>query len=140
MLESSDRGVVLKVINAIDVPVTVVDVVARDEFAVFAINEAAERCTGLSNADIAGHLVHYVVPDDIATRLVEEYQACVDRREPVEYDDEHFDPAVARRARTTLVPIAGDNGRVVRIVATSYPLVGASSDDETDSHTKRKVA
>ncbi len=128
MLESSDRRVVLEVINAMSVPVAVVDVVGQEDFVIFAVNRHVELCTGLANAAIAGHMIQYVVPDPAAARVIAQYRRCVETAAPCEYEDEPIGIGVGRGAFTRLEPIMDANGRVIRIVGVSQPRGGNAPD------------
>jgi hypothetical protein len=124
LLASNDRRVVLDAINAMSVPVAVVDVVGPGDFVVFAINRHVERCTGLVNASVAGHMIQYLVPDPAAARVLTNYRKCVETAAPCEYEDEPIGIGQGAGAYTKLEPILDAAGRVVRIVSVSKPRDG----------------
>lgn len=127
MLASNDRRVVLEAINAMSVPVAVVDVVGTGDFVVFAINRHVERCTGLVNGAIAGHLIQYLVPDPAAARVITQYRKCVETAAVCEYEDEPIGIGQGKGAFTKLEPILDAAGRVVRIVSVSQPRDGGKN-------------
>ena len=101
---------------------------ADDQFVYDTINTAAERMTGLSNADVSGRLLTQLFREDVASMLAANYAACLHDRTPVEFERTVPLPLGKLTVRTTLTPIfdAGIHGPVTRLLGVAI--------DITDQH------
>ncbi|PNR00335.1 PAS domain-containing sensor histidine kinase (plasmid) [Azospirillum argentinense] len=97
----------------------VVTVLPDGEFAFDTLNPAHARATGIDPETIRGRLVREAVPPETAAAVIERYSACVAAGGPIDYE-ETLDLPVGRRTwHTVLVPVRGEDGRVVQILGSS---------------------
>jgi len=103
----------------------------RDEptFAVRRVNPAYESKTGLSNEEVRGTPLQEILGTEAARRVETRYRRCVDRREPLEYEEQiPFDDTM-RYWTTRIAPVVVD-GEVRQIVG--------STRDVTDRKRRRE--
>ena len=79
------------------------------------VNRAYEELTGLSTADIQGETPRELLTDKQAAAVESRYQECIDRREPIEYDEELAINGQIQYWHTRLAPVV-ENDRVVQLV------------------------
>ena len=92
----------------------------RDEptFAVRRVNPAYESKTGLSNEEVRGTPLQEILETEAARRVETRYRRCVDRREPLEYEEQiPFDDTM-RYWTTRIAPVVVD-GEVRQIVGST---------------------
>ena len=77
-----------------------------------ATNPAHQRKTGLRPEDIWGKTPEEALPPDIAARVRAKYEDCLQRNEPITYEEELELQAGRRTWQTQLVPIPGPDDRV----------------------------
>jgi len=89
--------------------------VADDGFEIRRVNRAYEELTGLSGAAIQGKTPREVVGDEAGAEVESRYRTCVERQEPLEYDERLPMPGEETRWHTKLAPIV-EAGEVVQLV------------------------
>ncbi|MEF8796920.1 MAG: PAS domain S-box protein, partial [Salinivenus sp.] len=92
----------------------------RDEpaFAVRRVNPAYESKTGLSNEEVRGASLQEILGPEAARRVETRYRRCVDRREPLEYEERIPFDGTMRYWTTRIAPVVVD-GEVRQIVGTT---------------------
>ncbi len=93
-----------------------VDVTRDGRFRYAGFNPAEEKAVGLTSQQVMGKLVEEVFEPDLARKLVERYQRCVDAGTPISYDDELNLPSGCRHFASNLIPFRNRAGRIHRIV------------------------
>ena len=79
------------------------------------VNRAYEELTGLSTANIQGKTPREILTNKQAAAVESRYQECIDRREPIEYDEELTFNGEIQHWHTRLAPVVED-GQVVQLV------------------------
>jgi PAS domain S-box-containing protein len=94
-----------------------VDVAGDGKFSVASVNPAAERTLGVLDAEVRGKSKFDLFPADLAARLVEYDQACVESGRPLSYEEVLELPSGKRYFSVTQIPMRDESGRVYRIAA-----------------------
>ena len=79
------------------------------------VNRAYEEMTGLSTADLRGRTPREILGEREGADVEARYQECLDRREPIEYDETLTVDGEVRSWHTRLAPVIEDD-RVVQLV------------------------
>lgn len=93
-----------------------VDVTHDGRFRYAGFNPAEEKAIGLSSQEVMGKFVEEVFDPDLARKLVENYQRCLDAGIPISYNDELNLPGGSRHFVSNLIPFRNREGRIHRIV------------------------
>ncbi|SDJ93358.1 sensor domain-containing diguanylate cyclase [Billgrantia gudaonensis] len=96
--------------------VFIVDVDADGRFRYRESNPAHQHNTGLKSTDIVGRTPHEIVDPAQADWMVAHYRQCVEKGEPIEYEEQLQLPGGLRDWHTLLVPLHDASGRIVEIV------------------------
>ncbi len=99
-----------------DAVVFTVGVEPDGEFMFLACNDAHTRLTGISPADFIRHRPHEILPPDLADWVVENYQHCVARREPIRYAQRVLGMEGNPFLNIVLTPIFDEEGAVSMII------------------------
>ena len=97
----------------------VVTVLPDGNFVYDTLNPAHARATGIDPETIRGRLVRDAVPPETADAVIERYGACVAAGGPIDYEETLELPVGRRTWHTVLVPVRGEDGRVVQILGSS---------------------
>ncbi|MGM0560247.1 MAG: PAS domain-containing sensor histidine kinase [Pseudomonadota bacterium] len=124
MLAFQSDATLKELIEAMGVPVFVVDVEEGPSFRYLTSNSCHEEMTGLKDDLLAGRRPHEVVPPETATAVQDRYAECVSKGERIQYVQHYQLPSGWRWWRTSLTPVTDDSGRVVRIIGTSSDITG----------------
>ncbi|WP_374440624.1 PAS domain-containing protein [Stella sp.] len=122
MLETFSDSQMMAVLEQIACAAFVVDVDPDGGFRYVGLNKAHTASSGVTLDMIAGKRPHEVLPQNVADRVCDNYRRCVEARAPIRYD-EHL--VLVRQSRwwsTSLMPLSGADGRVVRILGTSFDI------------------
>ena len=104
-------------LDAIDVPIFVVDVEPGPRFRIFGMNRAAEKEIEQGSESLAGRLFEDCLPPHKARMLTDRYAACVRSRQSMHFDEIGEMSPNQDWYRTTLSPCLDDEtGQVVRIL------------------------
>lgn len=122
LLESRDYAELRTLINYLGIAAFVIDVEDNDRFRLAAINQRHEQLTGMRHAECAGHLIEEILPPDQAGQVEKNYRRCVHLRSAIDYDETLELPAGTSYWRTTLVPYLDPDGRVFRLLGTSFEI------------------
>ena len=106
-----------------------VDVVDERTFTIQSVNRAYEELTGTTAAAVQGQTPQDLLTDDQAADVVTRYQECIERREPIEYDERLTFGETTKWWHTRLAPVIEDDNIV--------QLVGATRD--VTSQTQREA-
>ena len=106
-----------------------IDVVDERTFTIQSVNRAYEELTGTTAAAVQGRTPQDLLPDDQAADVVTRYQECIERREPIEYDERLTFGETTKWWHTRLAPVIEDDNVV--------QLVGATRD--VTSQTQREA-
>jgi len=79
------------------------------------VNPAYEHLTGLSNAVLSGKSLEAAFGEEEGAGIAKQYRECVDRREPIEYEEELSVPEAGSVWETRIAPVVID-GDVVQLV------------------------
>jgi hypothetical protein len=104
--------------DAVATPLMVTDVWGENELRVSGLNRMMEIQTGIQDRDAAGRRLEDVFQLEEAALLAGLHWRCVGTHAAVDHEGMRQD----RSFRTTLVPILGENGDVVRIVTSRIPI------------------
>lgn len=110
-----------RIIDAIGLPVFVVNVGAGGSFRYAALNARHEQATGIAHEDVCGRTPQEVFGAEEARQLRRNYQRCIERRREIEYDEALHFRAELSYWHTVLAPIFDHQGRIVRILGTATP-------------------
>ena len=119
MLTTSDRRVVLDIINSMGASVFLIDVMPGADFRVVAINRRGEDEIGLKDSEVAGKRVHEVLAAEHAERLADKYRKCVAERCGIDCEHWYDTPQGRRWVRIALTPVLDERGDVARIMGTT---------------------
>ncbi|WP_294640633.1 sensor domain-containing diguanylate cyclase [uncultured Aureimonas sp.] len=104
-------------LNAIDVPIFVVNVEPGPHFRIVGLNRAAESETGRSSDSLAGLAFEDCVPAAKASMLTDRYGVCVRTRRSMQFEERGEMSPTGDWYRTTLSPcIDEETGEVFRIL------------------------
>jgi diguanylate cyclase (GGDEF)-like protein/PAS domain S-box-containing protein len=104
-------------INLIGVPAFVVDVSARGEFRLAAINHAEELAIGKTAAEVVGRPLTECLPKTVVAHVTARFSECVGKRAVHSYDEMLDIPGKAQWWRTTLTPVIDPkSGDVTQLV------------------------
>lgn len=104
--------------DGVELCIFAIDVGETGEFRFGGINPAHERLTGFSDQAIRGKTPEEVLPAEVAKRIIQRYQICVEKGTAICYEEclpLHGEPTWWL---TTLTPLRDDNGKIYRIVGT----------------------
>jgi diguanylate cyclase (GGDEF)-like protein/PAS domain S-box-containing protein len=122
LLESRDYTELRHFIDSIGVAAFVIDVEDDDIFRVAAINQRNEQLTGMRHSEIAGRRLEEFLPPEVAQRVKEHYRRCVRMQTAIDYQESIKLPGGTSYWRTTLIPYMDANGRVFRMLGTSFEI------------------
>ena len=110
--------------NGLKASIFVVDVVAGDTptaaFRYVGINTAHEQLTGLTDPSIRGKTPADILPPDLAATVIAHYRDCVEARAPITYEESLPFQGQQHWWLTTLTPLVSDQGRIHRLIGTSF--------------------
>lgn len=91
------------------------------DFIIEVINPAQEKVLGLSAHQLCGCSIRNVVPAPYLNSVISRYRECIQRREPIRYEEQGNGPGLPPRYwQTQLVPVMGaDAGRVEYLIGVS---------------------
>ncbi|EMA32417.1 PAS domain-containing sensor histidine kinase [Halobiforma nitratireducens] len=143
-LGTRSENVYETIFRAIDDAVFLVDVERRDDRAggeyrfTFRRNNASHReQTGLSEDELRGQTPQELLGDDQGTAVTENYRRCVERGEPIEYEETLSFDAGTTSWETKLTPILED-GEVTGIVGTSRNVTERNEQERTLNRMHRR--
>lgn len=117
------------IFNSAALAIFVVDVVQEGLFRYVAVNPTYEQAVGLKASDAEGknleQLVPHLSPETVAS-VRANYQLCVKRGEPLEYEEYLVFGRTQHCWLTRLTPLQDSSGRVCRIIGTSLPIFGTA--------------
>ena len=116
------------------------DVAADGNIVYSAVNTRHGRLTGIPADRFVGRRAEDLVPPDQAKRMEANYRRCIDSGQEVEYDDLLTMPSGPRWWHTVLVPVKDPEGRVVRIIGTSFDISGHKRAETALRVTERRLA
>lgn len=93
-------------------------------------NTARQQSTGLSLAQLEGKTPGEVFPAKMAEALSQKYQACVDARRPISYEETLELPVGTTIWRTRLSPVMSENGEVIYIVGSAEDITESKRAEE----------
>jgi len=103
------------------VPAFVIDVGADEEFCIRTVNQRYEAVTGLDADEIEGKTPRHVLGAGPGAALEARYRECVQRREPIAFEEVLPVPEAATEWQTKIVPVV-EADEVVQLVGTSRVL------------------
>ena len=89
-----------------------IDVVDERTFTLQLVNRAYEELTGATAADVQGRTPQDLLSDDQAANVVTKYQECIEKREPIEYDERLTFGETTKWWHTRLAPVIEDDNIV----------------------------
>ncbi|ELY55998.1 multi-sensor signal transduction histidine kinase [Natronococcus amylolyticus DSM 10524] len=95
-----------------------VEVCEDDEFRLERVNPVYEAHTGLSNEELSGQRLRDVFGDEQGSAILENYRECVDRREPLHYEEVLSVPDEQTYWETRIAPVVVD-GNIEKIVGST---------------------
>jgi len=101
----------------------VLDVGEDGEFRIERVNPAYTEATGVEATAVEGTRPVDVVDDEQGERIREHYRECVERAEPIEYEERLEIDGELRDWHTKLAPVVED-GEVVRLVGATRDVTG----------------
>jgi len=108
--------------EGVKLAIAVVDVLPNGKFHFVETNPAHEALTGLSCNRLKGRTLAEVLGKDQVQILQEQYRACVDGGQTLEYECTFPRPdGTLIPCRSTLVPLRNEAQRIFRIIATTVP-------------------
>lgn len=122
VLDGFSDSQLLAVLEEIGCAAFVVDVDRDGGFRYAGLNKAHTESSGVTLEMMAGKRPHEVLPAEVADRVCDNYRRCVEARGPVRYDEHLVLMRQGRWWATSLMPIFGADGRVVRILGTAFDI------------------
>ncbi|MFB6270918.1 MAG: PAS domain S-box protein, partial [Halobacterium sp.] len=92
-----------------------------DEFTLERVNPVYEEASGFSNEDVQGKTQREILGEDAGATIEARYQKCVDRREPLEYEEVIPIDGEATYWETRIAPVVID-GTVEKLVGATREL------------------
>lgn len=130
VLATAEGDELKSIINAIGLPVFVINVSADGQFSYAGFNARHERDTGISQDAILGLCPGDVFTSSEEAQILENYQRCLRVKHEIEYDEALHFPTGLSYWRTVLAPIFGKNGEVVRLLGTAMPITESRRAEE----------
>ena len=137
VLERFSDSQLREVLEEIGCAAFVVDVDPDGSFRYAGLNKAHTVSSGVTLDMMAGKRPHEVLPAEVADRVCDNYRRCVEARGPVRYDEHLVLAGYGRWWATSLMPIFGADGRVVRILGTAFD-ISAEKAMETELRRSRE--
>ncbi|MEW6562535.1 MAG: PAS domain S-box protein [Pseudomonadota bacterium] len=103
------------VFNQFGEGIFLLDATDDGRFKVAALNPAAERLVGVSDAAARSRFTEALFPEPFASHLSQHDRRCVETGQLVEYEEKFDLPAGKRRYSITLVPLRDASGKVNRL-------------------------
>jgi len=130
VLSAAEGDELRRVIDAIGLPVFVVNVKPDGEFTYAALNARHERDTG-----IAQHTVYGLTPEDLfdadeARQIRNNYARCLRLHREIEYEEALHFPTGLSYWHTVLSPVFDDGGHIVRLLGTALPITQTRRTEE----------
>ena len=120
-LEASE-AYLQNVYAATEAALFVIDVERDGTFRYAGSNAAHARVSGIPTARLIGATPHDLLPSPAADVVVARYRDCVEAGEPATYEEELPLPVDGSWYRTSLNPVRDGDGRVARIVGSSFDI------------------
>jgi len=98
-----------------------IDVVDDETFRIRRVNPAYERLTGLGTAAVEGKTPTELLGEERGSDVEAHYRECLERRDPIEYEERLPFDGEQRVWQTTLAPVF-DDGEVVKLVGATRDL------------------
>jgi PAS domain S-box-containing protein len=105
--------------DSAEAAIFVVDVLPDGEFRFVGLNPSHEKLSGLSSQALEGKTPDQILPPDIAAAIKQRYQACVDQRDRITYEECLPFDGQDTWWITTLTPLLDESARVYRLVGSS---------------------
>jgi diguanylate cyclase (GGDEF)-like protein/PAS domain S-box-containing protein len=115
------------VFNQFGEGIFLLDATEDGRFKVAALNPAAERLVGLSDAAARGRFTEALFPEPFASHLSQHDRRCVETGQPVDYEEKFDLPAGKRRYSITLVPLRDASGKVTRLAGVMRDITAAKA-------------
>ncbi|MDX2127683.1 MAG: PAS domain S-box protein [Chloroherpetonaceae bacterium] len=109
----------------INTPIFVIEVERENQFRVIGLNPAHEKVIGVSNQLLTNKKIDEldsVFSNEIIQRLKARYQACVDAKDEMMYEEEVEINHQKKYFLTSLSPIINSSGKVIRIIGNSLDI------------------
>ncbi len=116
-----------------------VDVTADARFKFACLNPAAEKASGLSNAEASGKFIEEVFNEQNANHAIAHYRACLEVGEPIQYEEELLLPGGQGYFLTNLIPVRDADGRIYRLVGIARDITAQKRSDETLRQSQQRL-
>jgi PAS domain S-box-containing protein len=108
------------------------------EFRYERLNEAYEKLTGLTTEEVRGRTPVQVFGDEAGRALEENYRHCLEKGEPIRYDERLSVPEGEKFWQTTLAPSVVE-GEVIRIVGIAHDMTDRVRREQELRETKEEL-
>ncbi|TDT69709.1 PAS domain S-box-containing protein/diguanylate cyclase (GGDEF)-like protein [Hypnocyclicus thermotrophus] len=108
------------IFDNIDIGLFIINVV-NNEFYVESINRAYEKATGFKKDDVKNKNIKEIVDTKLYSAFTSNYQECINKKEPLEYEEILFVNSKRTYWFTKLIPLI-ENEKVIKIIGTSVPI------------------
>jgi PAS domain S-box-containing protein len=92
-----------------------IDVADEETFTISSVNRAYEELTEYSSAELQGQTPRDLLGDDQGAEVESRFRECIEKREPIEYDEQLTIGDSTKHWHTRLAPVIED-GRVMELV------------------------
>ncbi len=105
--------------DGVETSILVIDVLEHGEFCYVGMNAAWEQEIGIPSKVIRGKKPQEILEPDLATRLCNRYQECVQSGKSITYEERILLQNLETWWETTLTPLKDARGKIYRLVGTS---------------------
>lgn len=100
-----------------------IDVADEETFTISSVNQAYEDLTGYSSTDLQGETPRYLLGGEQGAEVEARFRECVEKREPIEYDEQLTLGDSKKYLHTRLAPVVEDS-RVVQLIGAARDITG----------------
>ncbi|MEO1373577.1 MAG: PAS domain S-box protein [Cyanobacteria bacterium J06635_10] len=117
----------------------VVNVLEDNDFRLEGYNLAGERATGIKSEDVKGKTLSEVFGDDKGAKIAQTYTNCLKSDAPITYEECLNFNGIPRWWFTTLNPLRNADGRIYRLVGTTFEITERKHTEEVARNSEKNL-